>query len=248
MDPRNELKDVLEQNRAVRVVDDDIYSVLADSTLEHDYDRKARIYDFVLGLRLYHAVMWGCSRLEHISFARESISSGSNGRFLDAGCGSLMFTAESYLESNRPIVAFDESLAMLRLARQRLIRLAGSIPDRIMLLQGDLTDLPFRADSFQGVLCLNVVHHVADLAALIANLRRVMIAKAQLHLSALVYNRFIGDRYLNLLHASGVIEHPRRKAELRGILNHALGDNVVYRVKGNLAFASANLTRVETHG
>ena len=38
------------------------------------------------------------------------------------------------------------------------------------------------------------------------------------------------------------------KLELRGILNHGLGDNVVFRVKGNLAFASANLTCVETHG
>ena len=241
MDPRNELKDVLEQNRAVRVVDDNIYSVLDDSTLEHHYDRRARVYDFVLGLRLYHAVMWGCSRFEHISFARESITSHSNGRFLDAGCGSLMFTAESYLESTRPIVAFDESLAMLRLARQRLIRLAGSFPDHITLLQGDLTDLPFRADSFQGVLCLNVFHHIADVATLIASLRRVLITKGQLHLSALVYNRFIGDRYLNLLHASGVIVHPRSNPELRGILNNALGDNVAYRVKGNLAFASINL-------
>ena len=241
MDQHNELKDVLEQDRSVKAVDDDIYSVLVDSTLDHDYDRRARMYDFVLGLRLYHTVMWGCSRLEHISFARESITSASKGRFLDAGCGSLMFTAESYLESNRPIVAFDESLAMLRLARKRLIRLAGSIPDHIMLLQGDLTDLPFRADSFQGVLCLNVVHHMADLATLIANLRRVLITKGHLHLSALVYNRFIGDRYLNLLHASGVIVHPRSKLELRGILNHALGDNVVYRVKGNLAFASVSL-------
>ena len=59
MDPRNELKDVLEQNRAVRVVDDNIYSVLADSTLDHDYDRRARMYDFVLGLRLYHTVIMG---------------------------------------------------------------------------------------------------------------------------------------------------------------------------------------------
>ena len=74
MDPRNELKDALEQDRAVKVVEDDIYSVLADSAVEHHYDRRATIYDLLLRTRLYNAVMWGCSPLDYISFARESHS------------------------------------------------------------------------------------------------------------------------------------------------------------------------------
>jgi len=36
------------------------------------------------------------------------------GKFLDAGCGSLLFTAGTYLESSRQIVGFDQSVAMLR--------------------------------------------------------------------------------------------------------------------------------------
>lgn len=242
MAPRNELKDALEQDRAVRVVEDDIYSVLADSAVEHHYDRRATIYDLLLRTRLYNAVMWGCSPLDYISFARESITSGSDGRFLDAGCGSLIFAAASYLESNRPIVAFDESLAMLRRARKRLIKLAGAIPDRIMLLQGDLTDLPFRADSFQSVLCLNVFHHIEDVAALITSLRSVLISGGHLHLTSLVYNRFIGDCYLNALHASGEFVRPRGNLELRRILNQVLGDNIAYRVNGNMAFASIRVS------
>jgi SAM-dependent methyltransferase len=182
--------------------------------------------------------MWGSSPLDYVSFARESITSGANGRFLDAGCGSLVFTASSYLESDRPIVAFDESLAMLRRARKRLRRLAGTVPDRIMLLQGDLTDLPFRAESFQSVLCMNVLHHIEDLVALIANLRSVLSSGGHLHLTSLVYNRFLGNLYLNALHASGAFVRPRSNLELRTILNQVLGENMAYRVKGNMAFAS----------
>lgn len=90
-----------------------------------------------------------------MAFAREAINSQSEGESLDAGCGSLLFTAGAYVEGKRQVIAIDQSLSMLRWARRRLINLAGSVPGHILLLQADLNDLPFRPDSFRTVLCLN---------------------------------------------------------------------------------------------
>lgn len=239
----NELKEVLTIDRPIRLVEDGIYSVLADPSSEHHYDRRATVYDFLVGSRFYGWVAWGSYPCDYVSFASESLTLRSNGRFLDAGCGSLIFTAALYLESSRTIIAFDESLAMLRRARKRLLSLAGAVPEHIVLLQADLADLPFRADSFQTILCMNVLHHIENAAGLIANLKGLLNDEGYLYLTSLVYNtRFIGDRYLNALHAKGEFVQPRTSLELRTILDRALGDKVRYRLKGNMAFASTAVT------
>jgi len=91
---------------------------------------------------------------------------------------------------------------------------------------------------------MNVLHHVEDAAALIANLKRLLTYDGHLHLTSLVYNnRFIGNRYLKALHATGEFARPRSNLQLRRILNQTLGENIAYRVKGNMAFASAARTR-----
>jgi hypothetical protein len=128
MDALSELQKVLVETYAVRLIEDDIYSVLPDIARAHHYDRRASVYDLVVSTRLYNAIAWGCSPLDYITFARQALASCSDERFLDAGCGSLLFTAPSYLDSIRPIIAFDQSLAMLRRARRRLLKLSGSVP------------------------------------------------------------------------------------------------------------------------
>jgi ubiquinone/menaquinone biosynthesis C-methylase UbiE len=156
----NELKEVLAENRNVTLVEDDVYSVLSDVSSEHHYDRRATVYDFVVSTRLYNSVMWGSSPLDYVTFARQAIASHTDGRLLDAACGSMLFTAPVYLECKRTVIAFDQSLAMLRRARNRLINLSSSVPEHILLLQADLSDLPFRSNSFYTVLCMNVLHHL----------------------------------------------------------------------------------------
>ena len=240
----NTLKEVLAADRSVTIVEDGIYSVLSDPLTQHHYDRRAAVYDTLVNSRLYGRVAWGSLPEDYVSFARDAIASSSadstsEGRFLDAGCGSLIFTAPSYLESSRQIIAFDESLAMLRRARKRLLKLAGAVPEHIVLLQGDLADLPFQPKSFQGVLFMNVLHHIEEAGTVIGNLKALLTDEGHLHLTCLVYNhRFVGDLYLNALHSSGEFARPRSSLELRQILDRALGEKVVYRVKGNMAFAS----------
>jgi ubiquinone/menaquinone biosynthesis C-methylase UbiE len=243
MEVPNDLTEVLAEKREARLIEESIYSVIPQTPLKHHYDRRSAVYDALVGTRLYHAIMWGSSPRAYTDFASEAVGSGAGERFLDAGCGSMLFTAPAYLESTRPIVAFDQSLAMLRRARQRLIELGGSVPKHILLLQADLTDLPFRAGLFRTVLFMNVLHQFEDAPALIPKLRELLTAGGELYLTSLVSNkRFIGDGYLRVLYATGEFVRPRSKLELKLILKEALGEDIRYRTEGNMAFATAKAT------
>ena len=239
MEPARELEEVLAPNRVAQLLEDDIYSVLRDSP-RHHYDRRASVYDLLVSTRLYNSIMWGSSPRDYVAFARQALTSSHDGKFLDAGCGSLLFTASTYLESDRQIVAFDQSLAMLRRARQRLLKAAGRLPEHIILLQADLSDLPFRRASFRTILCLNVLHQFAAAKVLLQNLDRLLADEGQLFLTSLVTNRrFVGDRYLSALYWMREFVQPRTSGELRSILNEALQRDVRYAEKGNMAFCNA---------
>jgi ubiquinone/menaquinone biosynthesis C-methylase UbiE len=132
---------------------------------------------------------------------------------------------------------------MLRRARKRLIGLYGSTPRHILLLQADLSDLLFNPASFRTILCMNVLHHFENAAALIPNLKRLLTDDGHLYLTSLVSNnRFVGDRYLNALYATGEFIRPRSNLELKEMLDRSLGQGVRYQVKGNMAFATTAMS------
>jgi SAM-dependent methyltransferase len=242
MNPLDELREVVADGRRVRAVEDGIYSVLPEGAPEHAYDRRAAVYDAVVGTRLYNRVMWGASPLDYAAFARRAVASHASDWMLDAPCGSMLFSARAYLESRRPIVALDQSLRMLRRARSRLVELAGSFPAHVLLLQADLSDLPFRPGSFHTVLCMNVLHLYADAGALIPRLDGLLADGGRLFLTSLVANdRLIGDGYLRILHRAGEFVRPRSSAELEKLLRDTLPRGVSYRTRGNMAFATAPL-------
>ena len=237
----DELEEVVAEGHAVRLIEDDIYSVLPDTSVPHHYDKRASVYDLVVSTRLYNFVMWGTSPYDYVEFARQALSSSGDGIYLDAGCGSLLFTGRIYAGSNRRIVAFDQSLAMLRRARQRLRKLAGCVPEHIRLLQADLSDLPFRRKSFRTVLCLNVLHQFADATGLISGLNELLFESGDLYLTSLIANnRTIGDWYLEALYRTGEFVRPRNALELRELFVNALGQRMSYEEKGNMAFVRAH--------
>ena len=237
MDAPDQLKSVLWRD-SVRLIDEDIYSVLSESS-KHHYDRRATIYDLVVNTGLYNSVMWGTSPRDYRRFGSRAVSACSSGTMLDAGCGSLLFTAATYLQTSRQIVAFDQSIAMLRRARKRLLRLAGVIPSNITLLQTDLSDLPFRPASFDTVLCMNVLHQFQDAAVLVSNLKKLLKHDGCLFVSSLVSNnRLIGDVYLRALYATKEFVRPRSRSELETIMNDAGARELDLSVKGNMAFVN----------
>jgi SAM-dependent methyltransferase len=247
MNHAQKLKEVLSEGCIVRLVEDNIYSALPDAPHKHLYDRRAAAYDSVVSTWLYNRLMWGTSPLDYIAFAREAVVSHPAGRMLDAGCGSLLFTAPVYLASDRQVIAFDQSLRMLRRARARLIELAGSVPEHIVLLQADLSDLVFRQGRFQTILCMNVLHQFAGAVELIPKLRALLAEGGQLYLTSLVSNgRYIGDRWLNTLYKTGEFVCPRSGVELNKLLRDSPDEGVSFRMKGNMAFAA--LAHVVTNG
>ena len=62
---------------------------------EAPYDRRARIYDRLVGNALDNRLGWGTHPRRYAAFADEALASGT-GPFLDAGCGSAVFTAAAH--------------------------------------------------------------------------------------------------------------------------------------------------------
>ena len=234
------LREVITEGRSIELLNDGIYTVLSKTSQHYQYDQKAAIYDFLVSSRLYNRISWGTSPDSYVAFAAQAVKSDQRGLLLDAGCGSLVFTARAHLESGRPVIACDQSLDMLHRARRRLMRLSGSNSEQIILLQADLSDPPFQAASFQTILCMNLLHHLADAAGLLQGLKATLVGGGQLYLTTLVKNnRFVGDRYLNLLHKQGWIVRPRNEVELKRLVEDALSINPGYKLEGNMAYVTA---------
>ena len=220
------------------MIEEDIYSVVDGLGHSYQYDRKAALYDWVVGSRLYNRLMWGSCPGTYKSFAWQAVSSGLKGPMLDAGCGSLLFTETAYEQSKRPIIACDESLSMLRRARARLIKSAAGLRDcGIVLLQADIRDLPFKSSSFETVLMMNVIHHHASASSLSAKLIDLLTPGGHLYLTSLVSNnRFIGDLYLRLLNRYGWLVGPRSTYEFKDLLPDKLARNISCSTEGNMAY------------
>ena len=239
-DNLNLLNEVLMPERTVRLIEEDIYSVVDGLNHAYQYDGKAVLYDWVVGSRLYNRLMWGSHPGTYKSFAWQAVSSGLKGPMLDAGCGSLLFTDTAYEKSRRPIVACDESLSMLRRARARLRNSAAGLRDRgIVLVQADIRDLPFKSSSFETVLMMNVIHHHASASSLSAKLIDLLTPGGHLYLTSLVSsNRFIGDLYLRLLSRFGWLAGPRSPYEFKDLLPDELARTISFRTEGNMAYVT----------
>src|SRR5687767_8563400 len=131
MNHADRVRAVIAEGRTIRTLEEDIYSVLPEAVHNHLYDRRAALYDLSVVTPLYNRVLWGASPADYVAFAREAVVSQSSAPMLDAGCGSMLFTAKTYLEC-QPIIGCDQSVKMLRRARARILSRAGAIPDQII--------------------------------------------------------------------------------------------------------------------
>lgn len=223
----------------------DIWSVLPADTPAPAYDGRAKLYDRLIGNRLYNRIAWGTSPAAYADFARRAAQSG-DGAFLDAGCGSLVSTAAVHAASGRPTILVDLSLDMLRVARERLVATAGRLPGHLVLLQADIRRLPFRRASFGAVLCPGMLHLFEDVEAIARGLARVTAPAGRVFMTSLVSDRRFGVRYLAALHRAGEVAQPRTAALLVDRLGadaSGMALSLPIDVRGNMAFLAAEIPR-----
>jgi len=108
----NSFRDLLSKDVNFRLIEPHIYSVLPHIAVDSSYEKKfGDIYNWVACNPLYNRLIWGYSASKFASFTFDALRSSRKGFVLDAGCGSLAFTAKTYIEySERPVVLIDQSL------------------------------------------------------------------------------------------------------------------------------------------
>lgn len=229
--------------RPIRAVETGIWSVLPADTPGQLYDSRARAYDRMIGSRLYNRLLWGTSPTSYRAFARQAVASSGSGWLLDAGCGTMLLTAEAYAAApQRPVLAIDQSLGMLRRAKARVAELGAT---NVTFLQADLRDLPLRDGVFSTVLSMGMVHLFDDAGRVLCSLGRVVALGGGVWVTSLVKGRPVGDAYLRVLQRAGEVAAPRSVDELSAVLRESLGRCDV-RVEGSMAYVHCRVERQQT--
>jgi ubiquinone/menaquinone biosynthesis C-methylase UbiE len=187
-------------------VEEGIFSCFPASERASSYDNKVNAYDMVVGNRFYNRFIWGNWPSAYRKFCLQALESSQGGTVLDAGCGSLVFTAGVYAEAeNKLIILLDRSIGMLVKGRDRISKIKGFVPSNIVFVQGDIFDLPFKNHVFDTVVSFGVLHMFDDKYGLLTELERVKRDGGHLHYSSLVGNNAIGRKYLEILKQAGEV-------------------------------------------
>lgn len=108
-------------------------------------------------------------------------------RILDLGCGEGRHVHGFHMRGDVDVVGLDLDLPSLLKARDGLIWLktkglaeVGSTRPLTGFLAGDATRLPFGDDTFDAVICSEVLEHLPDYHAALAEMRRVLKPQGRL--------------------------------------------------------------------
>jgi ubiquinone/menaquinone biosynthesis C-methylase UbiE len=230
-----DLSALLSKNTTLRLIEPNIYSIFSDIEVANAYDTLfGNIYDRVACNPIYNRLIWGYSIAKFASLVQDALTS-KTGNVLDLGCGSLAFTAKTYMRySERPVVLIDQPLKMLKLAKSRLIKLNGKVPDNMVFLHADALQLPFQQKSFETIISLNLLHCLNDTKRLFFGLKNILSDNGKMYFTTLVKGHRLADKYLQALSAGG-------KLVFRSIEDHQavfsqIEMSMKYDVNGNMAF------------
>lgn len=227
------------KNIKVEEVDEGIFSCIDRNDRQSDYDNKVNAYDLVVGNAIYNRVMWGNWPSNYADFCHQALTSKPGGIFLDAGCGSLVFTADAYANAdNKLIVLLDRSIGMLRKGRDRIKKHSGAIPKNIVFIQGDIFSLPFQDAAFDTVASFGMLHIFEEKIDLLAELERVKKHSGKVFFSSLVGNNTLGRRYFNILNKSGEVATCHSSQSLIGQLSPSPFEYKLSTI-GNMAYGKS---------
>jgi ubiquinone/menaquinone biosynthesis C-methylase UbiE len=216
-----------------------------DAPSVEEYDRFAWLYDLIVPSQLYHRLVWGMAPGEHGRFAESGLAAAAPGLVLDAGCGSLVFTAQAYSnwvegsDADPSLTLLDGSRGMLRRARARLAKRSERAAARAQFVQGDLLRLPFADERFTTVFHFGVLHCVEGAESVLAELVRVTAPQGRIFLSSLVLGRARGDAFLRKLQSKGHVAHPRTPSEVIALMEKRGWNVTESTVRGSFLFVEA---------
>jgi ubiquinone/menaquinone biosynthesis C-methylase UbiE len=195
---KDSLCDVLQDDLTLRSVEDRIYSVFSTDEYGNEYDSQfGFFYDLIACNPIYNRLIWGYPINVFRNMAKEALYSSCDGCVLDLACGSLAFTVNIYAQYNdRPVILMDQSLKMLKMAKDRLIKAKGNVPENIIFLHSDALHLPFRQDTFDTVISQNLLHCLQDTVPLLEQLQNVLTKNGMAYFSTLVKKHRWADKYL----------------------------------------------------
>lgn len=112
--------------------------------------------------------------LETIDFDRLNIRPGD--RLLDLGCGEGRHSISAFLAADAEIVGLDLGLEDLRTAKGRLNDFAwpASKKGYCAFIQGTGHQLPFADNTFDQVICSEVLEHIPDYPSFLREIQRVL--------------------------------------------------------------------------
>lgn len=230
----NELLVLLRENTTLRLVEPSIYSVLADNESGNEYDTQfGFIYDLIACNPIYNRLIWGYSVKIFPQIAKGALRSADEGMVLDLGCGSLAFTAKTYSQCiERPVILVDQSLKMLRMAKSRLIKQNGKVPDNMVFLHSDALHLPFQENTFITIIFENLLHCLSDTSILLKQLKKIISKGGKIYFTTLVKNDRFADKYLQSLADNNKLIS-RTVADHKKIFNQ-VGLTSKYETTGNI--------------
>lgn len=236
----NDLSALLVKNTTLRSVEPNIYSVLPDNESGNEYDSQfGFIYDLIACNPIYNRLIWGYSVKIFSQTASEALHSSHDGHVLDIGCGSLAFTAKKYSQySERPVVLVDQSLKMLRMAKSRLLKENGKVPDNLVFLHADALHLPFQENIFSTILSENLLHCLSDTSILLKQLKSITAKDSKMYFTTLVKSKRWADKYLQTLADSGKLIS--RTVEDHKEIFKQVGLSAKYETTGNILVIIGN--------
>ncbi len=239
------LSEIIQETAGLRLIEPHIYSACPDDEDENFFDKMARFYDLVICNPLYNRLMWGYSTSGYVSLTHKVLNSSKDGWILDAGCGSLAFTAKTYMNySERPVIFFDQSLKLLRIAKSRLSGPDRCVPSNMVFLQGNILQLPFKPGCFKTIISLNLLHVIDDLEKVLSTLRNLLTEKGTITFTTLIKNNRYADGYLKMMLKKTGGTAPRTIDQLSASFAW-LGMPITFDISGNMAFISYNQIRKE---
>jgi SAM-dependent methyltransferase len=230
-----DLSTLLSPNVGIRLIEPHIYSVLSDIEVGNTYDTQfGNIYDWVACNPIYNRLLWGYSVAIFALIANDALRSSKKGNVIDLGCGFLAFSAKTYIQySERPVVLVDQSLKMLKIAKSRLIKINGTVPDNMVFLHADALRLPFHENSFNTIISENLLHCLDDTKSLLKGLKDILSEDGKIYFTTLVKGNRVADRYLGALANAGKLVC-RNMADHQAIFEQ-LEMPIKYEVNGNMA-------------